>query len=152
MALRRLRTRGQFQAVLGRGETVSRTAHFVLHRLRCEAVARAADAPFGFTSDGTAADGWIGVMTPKRWARRAVTRNTIRRQIHSVGDLFEERLHGAAHVVRLRAAFDRQRFPSATSEPLRQAIRGELLQLLQRLPVLSPGTVAEARTRKTTAA
>ena len=47
-------------------------------------------------------------MVPKRWARRAVTRNTIKRQIYAVGALFEARLPQAAHVVRLRTAFDRK--------------------------------------------
>jgi ribonuclease P protein component len=68
-------------------------------------------------------------MVPKRWARRAVTRNTIKRQIYAVAALFEARLPQAAHVVRLRSAFDRQQFVSATSDPLKQAVRAELLQL-----------------------
>lgn len=74
----------------------------------------------------------LGAMAPKRWARRAVTRNTIKRQIYSVATLFEERLPPAAYVVRLRSAFDRKQFISATSEPLRQAVRAELLQLFER--------------------
>jgi len=35
-----------------------------------------------------------------------------------------------AYVVRLRAGFDRKQFISATSEPLKQAVRAELQQLL----------------------
>ena len=71
-------------------------------------------------------------MTPKRWARRAVTRNAIRRQIHAIGQAFEPRLPCAAHVVRLRAGFDRKVYTSAWSEPLRQQVRAELLQLFER--------------------
>ncbi|MBS0317340.1 MAG: ribonuclease P protein component [Proteobacteria bacterium] len=69
-------------------------------------------------------------MLPKRWARRAVTRNTLRRQIYSVAAEFEPRLAQAAHLVRLRSGFDRRLFPSATSEALRRAVRTELQQLL----------------------
>ncbi len=71
-------------------------------------------------------------MVPKRWARRAVTRNTIKRQIYAVSTCFETQLPQAAHVVRLRATFDRKQFISATSEPLKMAVRQELEQLFQR--------------------
>ena len=68
-------------------------------------------------------------MIPKRWARRAVTRNAIRRQIYTVSQDFEAQLPAAAHVVRLRAAFDVREFPSATSAALKKAVRAELQQL-----------------------
>lgn len=75
---------------------------------------------------------WLGAMVPKRWARRAVTRNAIKRQIYNVSHLFKDRLPIAAHVVRLRATFDRQQYTSATSEPLKLAVRLELEQLFAR--------------------
>jgi ribonuclease P protein component len=71
----------------------------------------------------------MGAMVPKRWARRAVTRNAIKRQIYSVSARFEGRLLRAAHVVRLRTAFDRSRFISASSDLLKLAVRQELEQL-----------------------
>lgn len=71
-------------------------------------------------------------MTPKRWARRAVTRNAIRRQIYALGGELALALPPAAHVVRLRAAFDRSQFPSASSLALKQAVRAELQQLFAR--------------------
>ncbi len=74
----------------------------------------------------------MGAMTPKRWARRAVTRNTIRRQIYAVSMAFEAQLPAAAHVVRLRAAFDRREYTSASSEPLKKAVRAELQTLFKR--------------------
>ena len=42
---------------------------------------------------------------------------------------FEARLPAAVHVVRLRAGFDKAQFPSATSVPLKRAVRAELQQL-----------------------
>ncbi len=70
-------------------------------------------------------------MVPKRWARRAVTRNTIKRQIYAISAQFEVRLPCAAHVVRLRSDFDRKQFISATSTLLKQAVRLELEQLFE---------------------
>lgn len=139
--MQRLKTRPQFQATMA-GGTVARTEHFALHRLALDAggaapfVLVAADA----RKDGTRAaalfdrtdEAWVGAMVPKRWARRAVTRNAIKRQIYNVAAGFEPCLLQAAHVVRLRAAFDRKQFVSASSDLLKQAVRVELLQLFER--------------------
>ena len=78
------------------------------------------------------ADVWLGAMVPKRWARRAVTRNAIKRQIYAVSAALESPLPQAAHVVRLRATFDRKQFVSASSCALKQAVRTELVQLFAR--------------------
>jgi ribonuclease P protein component len=69
---------------------------------------------------------------PKRWAKRAVTRNAIKRQIYTVSQSIEPSLPVAAHVVRLRAGFDRTQFISASSQVLKQAVRGELQELFAR--------------------
>ncbi len=67
---------------------------------------------------------------PKRWARRSVTRHLLRRQIYAVGADFAPRLPAnTAYVVRLRSEFSRKQFISASSEPLRLAIRAELQHL-----------------------
>ena len=127
--LQRLKTRPQFQAVMA-GDTVSRTVHFVLHRLALHAA-----APAPMRADLTPVplfpvrQPWIGAVIPKRWARRAVTRNTLKRQIYAVAQDYTDRLPVAAHVVRLRAGFDRRQFTSATSPVLKQAVRAELQQL-----------------------
>ena len=71
----------------------------------------------------------LGAMVPKRWAKRAVTRNLIKRQIYSLGDGMEDQLFNVSHVVRLRATFDRKQFKSASSELLKAAVRLELEQL-----------------------
>ena len=75
----------------------------------------------------------MGAVLPKRLARRAVTRNALKRQIYNVMNAFESRLPVADHVVRLRAPFDRDQFVSATSDQLKQAARLELEQLLSRV-------------------
>ncbi|WP_312757156.1 ribonuclease P protein component [Pulveribacter sp.] len=139
--MHRLKTRPQFQATMA-GGTVSRTAHFALHRLAlhtpeaptgpdCSHTAQQPQALFALPA-GTPAGPWLGAMAPKRWARRAVTRNAIKRQIYAVAGEHEARLPHAAHVVRLRAAFDRKQFVSASSGALKAAVRAELQQLFAR--------------------
>ncbi len=127
--MQRLQTRAQFQAVLA-GSTVARTAHFALHRCALDGPSSSPSAAIVplFTVD----DVWIGAMVPKRWAKRAVTRNAIKRQIYNVSASPEAALPRAAHVVRLRAGFDRLQFVSASSERLKSAVRAELQQLLAR--------------------
>jgi ribonuclease P protein component len=68
-------------------------------------------------------------MVPKRWAKRAVTRNVIKRQIYTVSADFEASLVIGAHVVRLRSGFDRVHFVSASSDVLKSAVRAELMNL-----------------------
>jgi ribonuclease P protein component len=137
--MQRLKTRPQFQATMA-GETVARTAHFALHRLVLGDAARASLEPGGPPLFGVPGV-WLGAMTHKRWARRAVTRNAIKRQIYAVAAALEPQLPPDAHVVRLRATFDRKQFLSASSDALKQAVRMELLQLFERaaLRSSSPG-------------
>ena len=75
---------------------------------------------------------WLGTVVPKRHARRAVTRNLIKRQMRLVMSQMAAGLAGGLWVLRLRSPFDAGRFPSSASSGLRQAARDELLLLLQR--------------------
>ena len=68
-------------------------------------------------------------MVPKRWVKRAVSRNAIKRQIYNVSAEFETVLPVAAHLVRVRRAFDRKHFLSAESVLLKRAVRAELMHL-----------------------
>ncbi len=117
------------------GQTVSRTPHFALHRvaLQSKTAEIAADASSAQSQAlkplFAVQDTWLGVVVPKRWAKRAVTRNTIKRQIYAVSTTPSCHLPSAAHVVRLRAGFDRAEFISATSDKLKSAVRAELQSL-----------------------
>ena len=130
--MQRLKTRSQFQTVLA-GDTVARTAHFVIHRARLDVIAvvprlaQAAVQP-SFASP-VPCGAWIGAIVPKRLAKRAVTRNAIKRQIFCASAHAESALPAAAHVVRLRSSFDKTHFVSASSEKLKLALRQELQQL-----------------------
>jgi ribonuclease P protein component len=118
--VQKLKTRAQFQAVLA-GGTLARTHHFALHHVT---LAFAGEALFPVD------DTWLGAMVPKRWAKRAVTRNAIKRQVYAVSA--EARLLPQAHVVRLRATFDRKQFVSASSDLLKSTVREELVKLFKR--------------------
>jgi ribonuclease P protein component len=76
----------------------------------------------------------VGVICPKRWAKRAVTRNTIKRQIYAVSSELESQLPAACLVLRLASGFSREQFPSATSSALKASLRAELLALFTKLP------------------
>ncbi len=131
MQVLRLKTREQFQAVLA-GSTVARTEHFVMHRMTLDFPSATPLTEQGPSAVFDAQGPWLGAMVPKRWARRAVTRNLIKRQIYSVGMLHSAGLPPAAFLVRLRSTFDRQQFRSASSEPLRKAVRSEIEQLFSK--------------------
>lgn len=92
---------------------------------------------------------WLGMVVPKRHARRAVTRSLLKRQIRAAFASIEAEAGNALPpglwVVRLRAPFDRQQFPSAASEALRRVVHAELAQLVHKLtrpprPPANPAT------------
>ncbi|TAG27296.1 MAG: ribonuclease P protein component [Burkholderiales bacterium] len=124
----RLKTAEQFAAVLDASKLkaaqpagVWRSAHFALYL-----------APLS-TITSQSSRTTIGVICPKRWAKRAVTRNTIKRQIYAVSSELESQLPFACLVLRLASGFSREQFPSATSPALKATLRAELLALFGKL-------------------
>ena len=68
----------------------------------------------------------LALVVPKRHARRAATRNLVKRQMR---DALRRRLAdwpGRQLLIRQRRPFERQQFPSAASDALRAAVRAEL--------------------------
>ena len=72
---------------------------------------------------------WLGLVVPKRHARRAATRNLIKRQLREAMRRHRERLPSGLWVVRLRQGFDREQFSSAASDALRATVRDEVERL-----------------------
>jgi ribonuclease P protein component len=133
--LPRLKTAEQFAAVLNASKLKSaqpagvwRSEHFALHVAPLEVLPNSAGK-----SGTPIARSTIGVICPKRWAKRAVTRNTIKRQIYAVTSELESQLPIACVVLRLASGFSREMFPSATSPALKAALRTELLTLIGKL-------------------
>lgn len=144
---------------------MARTAHFSLHVLfRAELAEPAPEAralngapPAGaelstgplqgaslLVDDSAARDAssWrLGLVLPKKQARRSVTRSLMRHQAREAFCRHAPRVRAAGRhgpevdgwVVRLRAPFDRKLFPSAASQALSAAVRQELDELWSRL-------------------
>ena len=122
--LGRIRHRAQFDVVLAQ-RPFAKTMHFALHLAPTDAH----EGKDGLFPGGGA---WLGALLPKRWARRAVTRNTLRRQIYAVA-ADSAPLRSGAMVVRQHSAFDLKAFPSATSSALKHAVRAELQTLFAKV-------------------
>ena len=149
-----------FERVLARPSR-SRSVHFALHHLSADLAPSAWAAAKLRTAQAELSTGesqpvhnvvehqppsvpngcWLGMVVPKRHARRAVTRTLLKRQIRAAFAAAAGMPPGL-WVVRLRSPFDRQKFPSAASDALRQAARAELAQLLDR--ALKPKAEAAA--------
>jgi ribonuclease P protein component len=78
----------------------------------------------------------LGMVVPKRNARRSVTRNLVKRHIRAAfgEECRHARLASGAWVVRLRSPLEKKLFVSANSDLLAEAVRVELADLLQRVP------------------
>lgn len=139
-----------FERVLGR-QSRARSAHFALHHLPADPAPSAWHAARLRTAQAELSTGdaqpvnnpveqdppaphgcWVGMVVPKRHARRSVTRQLLKRQIRAAFAAAASGMPPGMWVVRLRSPFDRQKFPSAASDALRQAARAELTQLLER--------------------
>ena len=158
----RLRRPVDFERVL-RTRSHAQTAHFAVHylpgqpavRTKASLAAKAAElstgdapmlnAPGDKSSSAGAEDDrvieqspiaagfWLGMVVPKRHAKRSVTRTLMKRQIRASVAATCAAMSCGLWVVRLRAPFDRASFPSAASAALQTAVRSELDHLLQRV-------------------
>ena len=117
----------------------ARSEHFVLHH-----VPPPARAPELSTSgpadrpDDVETARRLALVVPKRHARRAVTRSLIKRQGRAQFAAHVERLRAGDWLLRLRAGFAPQQFPSAASVALRGALRAELQALFDRVAAPAP--------------
>ena len=142
----RLLRSADFERVL-RTRTRASSTHFAIHhlpdrpgKLKLKLKSVRTPAPSGgelSTATASAADGpvdesvsvtaiWLGMVVPKRHARRSPTRSLIKRQIRDAVSARAEALLAGLWIVRLRAAFDHTTFPSAASDALRRSARAEL--------------------------
>jgi ribonuclease P protein component len=75
---------------------------------------------------------WLGLVVPKRHARRSVTRNLVRRQMRACFARHAHALPSGDWVLRLRKGYERAQFPSAASDALAEVVARELAQLMER--------------------
>lgn len=147
-----------FQTALG-VPPCAKSAHFAVHHVPPGALAQR--APRGDLSTaaapkgGVPVDEWLetsalappvavrtdlGLVVPKRHAKRSVTRNLVKRHIRVA---FGEQLRSTiglgpgGWVVRLRSPIELARFSSAKSPALAKVVRAELVDLMRRAGTLS---------------
>jgi ribonuclease P protein component len=110
----------------------ARTDHFMLHHLGSAQLSTGLDQDRPAVVDESPAPTWLGLVVPKRHAKRAVTRNLMRRQMRACMDQYGAGLPAGDWVLRLRKPHDRKQFPSARSEVLAACVRQELQLLFER--------------------
>lgn len=135
-AWRALRDAQQFAAVMQQGRVVSKSPHFLIHAVRLPHIANHTPAQAAsLASFKPTSAQFYGMLLSKRWARTAVRRNVIKRQVRSIlaqhGVQLELPSSHIALVVRLHSSWNAQQFVSAASHVLRMAVRQELLALFQ---------------------
>jgi ribonuclease P protein component len=143
-----------FQRVLGTTPW-ARSVHFAIHHLpqspgrtaakpRAEQMLSTApeqgfpqgvdDCPAAVPAVASPDRCWLGMVVPKRHAKRSVTRSLLKRQIRqAVGAAHADgrTLQPGMWVVRLRTPIDKRRFPSAASDALRTLVHAELEQVMR---------------------
>ena len=131
--------RAEFERLLA-AAAVSRSAHFALHHLPASTrvCAEGSQGTVGSTlSTGSDTNGStpvdnlpvpqrFAVVVPKRHARRAVTRNALKRLGRQAMMRHADRLPAGLWLLRLRAGFALREFVSARSAALIDAVRSEL--------------------------
>ena len=147
--LARLVESAEFQRVL-RQRSHAATSHFAMHHAAAAPAAPAlsraelsttrcvtSEVPVDDSSAGgrEPARRWLGVVVPKRHARRAVTRSLLKRQIYAAADRHRGGLGEGVWIVRLRAPFDRAQFASAASAALKVSARNELESLFASIAI-----------------
>ncbi len=123
----------------------ARTAHFAAHHLpqrplvgkKAVSTPSAADLSTAAMLELTRAVDesplsglWLGLVVPKRYAKRAVTRTLLKRHIRAAVAMAATALGPGLWVVRLRTPFARSEFTSAASTRLASAATAELAMLM----------------------
>jgi ribonuclease P protein component len=117
----------------------TRGPHFALHHLAASpsrsgpGLSTDVDAAGAAPVDDLPSQVWLGAVVPKRHARRAVTRNLVKRAIREAATASATALPRGLWIVRLRERIDVARYVSAASAPLREAVRLELADLFGRV-------------------
>jgi ribonuclease P protein component len=150
----RILQKADFERVLAT-RSCSRSLHFALHHVSGSPTERAwqpkgsahtdlstgpapgcpqlVDDSLAVPSGQAVTGWWLGCVVPKRHAKRAVTRNLLKRQVRAAFQRFDAALPTGLWLVRLRAPFSRQDFVSAKSTALAAAARAELDAMLSRV-------------------
>jgi ribonuclease P protein component len=135
--MNRLRSWDEFEKVMREGEIASRSHYFVLHLIAAEKFKSRVNSD----ANASVAKGYhsaslqaAGALVPKRWAKRAVTRNTLKRLIYAHLEKNESAwANEQIAVVRLKKQIAKTEFISATSPYLKMVIKADLVELFKRV-------------------
>ena len=139
MALGPLTGAARFELAMA-SRPLARSAHFMVHHLAANqlstgqvptssgAVDESVDNPVDNLTEMVTLR--LGLVVPKRHARRSVTRTLVKVQIRAGMRRHLDSLVAGDWVVRLRAPIDRKQFPSARSEVLAALLHVEIDALL----------------------
>ncbi|MBP8271761.1 MAG: ribonuclease P protein component [Sphaerotilus sp.] len=139
MALISLTGAARFESAMA-VRPIARSAHFMVHHLAIKKLSTDHVLPLSEvveTSVDNSVDNRtemttlrLGLVVPKRHARRSVTRTLVKVQIRAGIRRHLDSLVAGDWVVRLRAPIDRKQFPSARSEVLAVLLHAEIDALL----------------------
>jgi ribonuclease P protein component len=121
-----LKTWRDFQIVLS-GEKSSRTAYFSLHSCERSLVGHIKGIQDPLKNI------LFGALVPKRCAKRAVTRNSIKRQIRSIVSQQTTLSSDKAYVIRLHKEIKSTLTKSADSDVIKEIIRNDLIVLFEKM-------------------
>lgn len=139
MAMHALTGAARFESAMA-VRPLARSAHFMVHHLATNQLSTGNVPPLSQAVDGSVdnpvdnrtemAALRLGLVVPKRHARRSVTRTLVKVQIRAGMRRHLDSLVAGDWVVRLRAPIDRKQFPSARSEALAALLHAEIDLLL----------------------
>jgi ribonuclease P protein component len=139
MALTSLTGAARFESVMA-VRPIARSAHFMVHHLATKKLSTGNVPPLSEAVDESVDNSVdnnaempalrLGLVVPKRHARRSVTRTLVKVQIRAGIRRHLDSLVAGDWVVRLRAPIDRKQFPSARSEMLAALLHAEIDALL----------------------
>jgi ribonuclease P protein component len=112
----KLANQAQFEQVMA-SELLVRSPHFVVHMAKIGNDASENNANF------------IGLIVPKKWAKKAVARNAIKRQVIETWRQWVCDKPAMAYVVRLKSSWKINQFKSAVSNQFKESLRLELSHL-----------------------
>ena len=121
-----LKTWEEFQIVMS-GSLISRSTYFSLHACDRNLLVRLNQVA------GEKEQTLFGVLVPKRCAKKAVTRNAIKRQIRANFISQKNLLLTKAYVIRLHKDVKFLQSKSATSIHLKEIIRNDLKNLFEKI-------------------
>jgi len=131
--IKRIKEWAQFQQLMAY-PPVARSQHFVVHRGYGHDVSVPPAGAENAMAQASLLKGLcMATLIPKRWAKRAVTRNAMKRQIMAAFSNEQKNLLPVPHLVRLQSSFDTRVFNSASSASLKIVVAQEVGQLLKRL-------------------